>query len=105
MTDIGHISAPYFELRNQIDPADGLTVGHITARFSNGYGTLRNRPNITVETHMLKDFQKRIVAHYDLMEVIFKMFNSDGNVLQSAIDEAERQSAQLKGDYPIRLAL
>jgi Zinc carboxypeptidase len=105
MIDLGHIIAPYFELRNQTDPADGLMDGPITARFSNGFGALRNRPNITVETHMLKDFRTRIVAHYDFMEVIFRMFHTEGQVLQSAIAQADMETAQIKGDYPIRLAL
>lgn len=105
MTDLGHITAPYFELRNQSNPADGINIGPTTARFSNGYGALRNRPNITVETHMLKSFQNRIIAHYDLMEVILRMFNAEGEMLQSAVQQADRETAALEGSYPIRLSL
>ena len=105
MAEAGHTVAPYFELRDQTDPAAGLNIGPTTARFSNGYGTLQNRPTVTVETHMLKSFETRIRAHYDFMEIIFECFSREPAALRDAVRIADQETMRMANEYPVRLIL
>ena len=99
----GHAASRYFELRDPTDPAAGMDLGPATARFSNGYGTLRNRPVFVVETHMLKSFEVRIKAHYDFMEAVLKKLSGDPHSLRAAVKESDEQTVALTGKYPLRL--
>ena len=99
----GHTASRYFELRDSTDPAAGIDLGPTTARFSNGYGTLRNRPAFVVETHMLKSFETRIKAHYDFMEAVLKKLSGDPQPLRSAVSESDELTATIPSKYPIRL--
>ncbi len=99
----GHVASRYFEMRDSMDPAAGIDIGPATARFSNGYGTLRNRPTFVVETHMLKSFETRIKAHYDFMQAVLRKLNGDPESLRKAVRQSDEQTIQLPAKYPIRL--
>ena len=106
LTRSGHVVARYFELRNPHDPSQGLLAGPFQARYSNGYCTLQNRPCFVVETHMIKSFEARIRAHYDLMQTILQKTGRDAELLRNVVENADQQTMMLpKNDYPIRLKL
>ncbi|HET6267943.1 MAG TPA: M14 family metallopeptidase [Acidobacteriota bacterium] len=99
MAKQGHITASYFELKDADDLSQGIEARPLEPRFSDGYGSLQNRPTVVVETHMLKSFEARIKAHYDLMEDAFDKFNRDPQALKSAIAKSDRDSATLGANY------
>lgn len=99
LTKRGHVPLSYFEFKDPNDPAEGITAPPLSPRFSDGYGTVQNRPTIVVETHMLKSFEVRIRAHYNLMIAVLEKLNSEPNVLLSAVETADRETAQLGLEY------
>ena len=57
----GFLIYPYIYLKNWDKGLDeGLIYWPSTPRFSSGYFTLRNRPMLLVETHMLKPYKDRV---------------------------------------------
>lgn len=97
-----HVSARYFEMKDATDPSKGVVIGPIEPRFSHGYSTLQNRPSLVVETHMLKDFRTRIIAHYDLMEAALTHFNNKPDALRSAVRKADSNTLTMGPEWPIR---
>jgi hypothetical protein len=95
----GHVTRPYFVLRDESDPAKGLAGFVFSPRFSNGYGALRNRPSILVETHMLKSFAVRTKATYDLLVETLREINRDPAALRSAVRAADEASRALGASY------
>ncbi len=99
----GHITERYFILRDPKDPAQGMVITPFTPRFSNGFGALRNRPVMLVETHMLKDFRTRVQATYDLLVETLKEISRDPAALKQAVEAAEAASAGR--NEPLRFTL
>jgi hypothetical protein len=75
MERAGHVARPYFVLRDEKDLSKGISGFIFNPRFSNGWAALRNRPAILVETHMLKSFEVRIKATYDLLVETLREMN------------------------------
>lgn len=90
----GHITEQYFNLRDPKDPSQGMVITPFTPRFSNGFGALRHRPTMLVETHMLKDFKTRVKATYDLLVETLLEVNRDPNALKRAVEAAERATIE-----------
>lgn len=90
----GHITEQYFNLRDPKDPSQGLVVTPFSPRFSNGFMALRNRPMMLVETHMLKDFQTRVKATYDLLVETLLEVNRDPAALKRAVEAAEQATIE-----------
>lgn len=95
----GHLYMSYFELKDATDPGAGIMASPLSPRFSDGYGSLQNRPTIVVETHMLKTFGVRISAHYDLLVAALRKFNSDPDTLRKTVRNADKEAIQLGKDY------
>ncbi|HKC66169.1 MAG TPA: hypothetical protein VKB86_21165, partial [Pyrinomonadaceae bacterium] len=80
-------------------------------RFSTGYSTIRNRPGITIETHMLKDYRNRVLGTYDLLRFTLEELNRNPEKLQRAIREADEQTIKEGESYdparpfPLRIEL
>jgi murein tripeptide amidase MpaA len=91
----GHVPSTYFGLKDWMDPAKGLQSGGMSPRFSTGYVSLRNRPSILVETHMLKDYRTRVIATYNIMLHTLELLNRSTEPMLSAIREADRAAAAL----------
>lgn len=60
-------------------------------RFSTGYGAVRNRAALLVETHSLKPFQVRAWAHYDVMVETLKALAQAGPALRAATARADAE--------------
>jgi len=85
----GHIVESYFNLRDSADLSKGVERQVFTPRFSNGYGALRNRPVVLVETHMLKSFGVRVRATYDLLTELLVAVNAKPEALRNAVATAD----------------
>ncbi len=72
---------PYVNVFNEV-PEKGFVQFMDTPRYSTGYTTLWNTLGLMIETHMLKPYKKRVKGTY--------------RALQSIIDIAERDRAQIK---------
>ncbi|SDR66560.1 Zinc carboxypeptidase [Gillisia sp. Hel1_33_143] len=72
---------PYVNVYNEV-PEKGFTQFMDSPRYSTGYATLWNTLGLMIETHMLKPYKKRVTGTY--------------RALQSIIDIAERDRAQIK---------
>jgi len=93
----GHVVEAYFELVDGKDVSKGVVFPLLGPRYSNGYGALRNRPTILVETHMLKTFEQRVKAHYDLMVETLREVDRDPVALRAAVRAADEASSAIAG--------
>lgn len=93
----GHVPAGYFGLVDGFDPTKGVRSGALSPRFSTGYVSLRNRPSVLVETHMLKDYRTRIIATYQIMRHSLELLNRDPATLRE-VNRAGDATASGLGD-------
>jgi zinc carboxypeptidase len=89
LAKLGHVPAPYVNFRRGNDAMSGIDFGDSSPRFSNGYTPLQCRPSILVETHMLKPYETRVRANYDLLIALLEEINARPNDLVRAVAEAE----------------
>ncbi len=68
-------------------------------RFSTGYTTVRNRPGMTIETHMLKDYRSRVRGTYDLLRFTLEEVNRNPEKLLSAVREADELTVKAGQSY------
>lgn len=57
---------PYVTFRNWHDPRSGLRSEAAPPMLSQSYSSLRNRPGLLIETHMLKPYRQRVNATYEV---------------------------------------
>lgn len=88
----GHLLSQYITFRDNRDLAKGLDGFVMPPRFSTGYSTICNRPGITIETHMLKDYERRVRATYDLLRFTLEEINRHPEKLLSAVREADEET-------------
>jgi hypothetical protein len=88
---LGHVTAPYLSFRREGNPLSGLDVNNSTPRFSTGYAPIQCRPAILVETHMLKSYETRVRATYDLMVALLEEVNARPESLTAAVAAAEAE--------------
>jgi len=89
---MGHLTAPYITFRRGNDPQSGIDFGNSLPRFSTGYAPLQCRPAILVETHMLKPYETRVRATYDLMVALLEEINARPEALLGAVADAEAEA-------------
>jgi murein tripeptide amidase MpaA len=89
---MGHLTAPYITFRRGNDPQSGIDFGNSQPRFSTGYAPLQCRPAILVETHMLKPYETRVRATYDLMVALLEEINARPEALLAAVADAEAEA-------------
>lgn len=92
-----HLLVSYPEPLDSADLKQGVSYFVSTAKYSTGYAAARNRPVLLIETHMLKDYQTRVRATYDLLDLSLKHLVKHGEPLQAAVAKAEARSAALVG--------
>ncbi len=95
----GHVPMTYFWLVDSKDPAKGIRSGSFGPRFSTGYAAIRNRPSLLVETHMLKTYRRRVIAHYNVMLHVLEMLNRDPAPLRQAVREADAATTKTGSAY------
>lgn len=85
--------APYCDFRVSHDPASGIPSWASTPRFSTGYATLRNRPALLIETHMLKDYATRVRGTHAMLVNALEVVNADPEALRAVVAQADRRAA------------
>ena len=88
---MGHLAAPYLMFRDWSDPRSGLWGGETPPRFSTGYPPLQCRPAILVETHMLKPYEARVRATYDVVSALLAELSARPGELTGAVAAAEAE--------------
>lgn len=94
---LGHVPVEYFNLIDSRDPEKGIADHIFTPRYATGYMTLLNRPSLLVETHMLKSYEQRVRAQYQILLQTLSAVAADPQALRKAVresDEMTRQSIQ-----------
>lgn len=73
--------SPYVTTLTEI-PDDGIVEFMETPRYSTGYVNLFNTIGYVAETHMLKPFDKRVEATYDLLMSIIQFMDENHRELK-----------------------
>jgi hypothetical protein len=79
MDEEGYPVFPYVMFRRWHDPRSGLRSGVAPPRYSTGYTATQNRIGLLVENHMLKDYETRVSATYELIRVVCGILNEDAS--------------------------
>jgi hypothetical protein len=96
---------PYASFVEGPNPKSGLESGVAPPRFSTGYASLRNRPSLLIETHMLKDYKTRVTATYEMLKQSIILLNAERASLKAVVADADRftASAEFRGRlYPVQ---
>jgi hypothetical protein len=86
---LGHLASIYLEFKDGRDPRKGIENFGSGPRFSTGYAALQNRPALLLETHMLKSYEVRVHAIYDLLHVLLDDINHNPAALLAATAKAD----------------
>jgi hypothetical protein len=94
----GHLASIYLDFKDGRDPRKGIANFGSGPRFSTGYAALQNRPALLVETHMLKPYETRVRATYDLVELMLEYTGRDAAALLAANRRADAAVAARAAD-------
>ena len=89
----GHLASPYLEFRDGRDITKGIANFGSGPRFSTGYAAIRNRAGLLIETHMLKPYEVRVRATYDVLRSVFATVDRDPGALLKASRDADAWAA------------
>lgn len=95
----GNLLAQYMTFRDNRDLSKGIDGFVMPPRFSTGYTTIRNRPGITIETHMLKDYRNRVRGTYDLLRFTLEEVNRNPEKLLRAVRLADAETVRAGQSY------
>ena len=84
---------PYIEFRDWHNPKSGLESNVAPPMLSQGYTSLRNRPGLLIETHMLKSYQVRVSSTYECILSSMKILDREYLDLISLIKKADEFSS------------
>ena len=102
---MGHMQSPYLDLVDHRDITKGVGNFGSGPRFSTGYVALRNRAPLLLETHMLKSYESRVRATYDLIVATLGYLNAHPGDLRKAVLAADADTvAHAKDGVEIPLA-
>lgn len=86
---------PYVTTMKDI-PDHGLVDFLETPRYSTGYSNLFNTIGFVAETHMLKSFEQRFQATYDLLFTIIRFMETNHLQLKKTLQKADENLGQTK---------
>ncbi len=89
----------YLEFIDNRDLSKGMRDFNGSPRFSTGYVPLRNRPAILIETHMLKDYEPRVIGTYNFLRFILEEVNREPQELLRVGREADDQTVKAGTTY------
>lgn len=92
----GWVTGPYFGGINFNNPAQGVTLGAYSPRYSHGYYALFNRPAILVETHVLKPYKPRVLSTYAILKNAINYAGANAAELKRIGRDADRRESQFK---------
>ena len=80
---------PYVDFRRWHDPRSGLVSEVAPPMLSQGYTSLRNRPGLLIETHMLKPYPVRVEATYQCVLTSMEILAKNKKEVQKLISNAD----------------
>lgn len=89
MEDKGYPVFPYVTFRNWHDPKSGLITRVAPPMLSQGYTSLRNRPSLLIETHMLKPYKQRVEATCECLGITLQFLDRSHKELKEKIRQAD----------------
>ncbi len=96
MANAGYEMTPYVNSIEEI-PDEGIIGFLETPRYSTGYAALHNTIGFMPETHMLKEYDKRVDATYKLLKIYIDIVVRDAKVIgenkRKADEDARRQDS------------
>lgn len=87
----GHIPGPLVFGRDKKDFAKGISGWTATARFSNGYGDLRQLPTILIENHSLKPYKQRVLGTYVFIKSCLTYLMNEHQSLRQVVAQDVKQ--------------
>lgn len=94
---------PYVTMMGEI-PDNGIVDFMETPRYSTGYTNLFNTIGFVAETHMLKPFDQRVQATYDLLYTIVQFMEENHAVLMETRKKANENLSETK-KFPLNWEL
>ena len=96
---------PYIEFRDWHNPKSGLETAVSPPMLSQAYTSLRNRPGLLIETHMLKPYDQRVTATYQCLKISLGIIDRENKNLARLIEKADGWSSGKnfrKTDFPLQ---
>ncbi|TKC04851.1 M14 family metallopeptidase [Pedobacter frigoris] len=93
MKKSGYEMIPYVNSVEET-PDAGITGFLESPRYSTGYTTLHNTIGFMPETHMLKDYDKRVDATYKLLQIYIDVVVRDAKVIGENKRKADEETAR-----------
>lgn len=84
---------PYIEFRKWHDPESGIEISVGPPMLSQAYTSLRNRPGLLLETHMLKPYGQRVSATYEALIASIVILGQESAKLKGLIRQADNDVA------------
>ncbi|MDX2144287.1 MAG: M14 family metallopeptidase [Rhodospirillaceae bacterium] len=84
LSAMGHTPGPLIFENNPRKPELGLVNDGFSPRFSQTYGDMIHMASLLVENHSLKNFRRRVLGTYVLLEQSLKTLARDGRALREA---------------------
>jgi len=103
MKKVGYEMIPYVNSVEET-PDAGITGFLESARYSTGYTTLHNTIGFMPETHMLKDYDKRVDATYQLLQIYIAIVVRDAKIIGENKQKADEETAK-QAEFPIEWTL
>ncbi len=85
---------PYIEFRNWHNPESGIEISVGPPMLSQVYTSLRNRPGLLIETHMLKPYEQRVSATYEALKISIDILGKESGTLKQQIRQADEKVAR-----------
>lgn len=94
----GSLPLPFYpNLVEEDNPASGFSEDAYYARFSTGYGALRNRYALLLETHSWKDYETRVRVTANTLRALVQQTVAHGRDWLKLAATADIEAAQLGG--------
>jgi len=96
---------PYIVFRNWENPESGIDNSVSAPMLSEAYTSLRNRPGLLIETHMLKPYELRVSATYEALRASIEILGKESKHLKSLIRQTDDSVASLafrRKGFPLR---
>ena len=82
---MGHLPGPLVQGVAGDDLTKGIVNWSATPRFSNGYGDAAHIPTVLIENHSLKNYRRRVLGTYVVMESMTQTVTANRDSLRVAI--------------------
>lgn len=98
LTEQGSLPLPFYpNLEEEDNPASGFAESAYYARFSTGYGALRNRYALLLETHSWKDYKTRVRVTENTLRALVQQTVAHGRDWLKLAQAADAEASQLGG--------